>query len=129
MNKKTFLTETYKLIRIALLLNEKARNHGIPSLEDEVEDLDDENFKIGLRMIIDGNDPKVFAEIISNRMSFEKNKYRRLYMTMVRRVVLGIHEGLRGRIFSYVLFSIAGLSFKEQRKIESDLWEVFKNLS
>jgi hypothetical protein len=109
-------------VKIAIMLNSKRIKYGIQALEEEVEDLDDEDFKMGLRMIIDEVDPGIIDEILSNKLSFEKNKYRRMYKTILKRTVMGIQEGLSNRILCFLLFSLADLTPKEQNKIE---WEIF----
>ena len=45
MNRKNFIKQFTGFIQRAVKLNELAKRHGISSLECEVEDLDDEDFK------------------------------------------------------------------------------------
>jgi chemotaxis protein MotA len=47
--------------------SEKARREGLLALEDELEDLDDEFMRMGLRLVVDGTD----AEVIRNIMELE----------------------------------------------------------
>jgi flagellar motor component MotA len=121
MKRNQFINLFTDFVKKAIMLNKKRLEHDIQSLENEVEDLDDEDFKMGLRLIIDGYDPKILDEILSNKISFEKDKYTRIYKTIVKRTVLGIHEGLNNRILFFVLLSMAGLSPKEERKIELEI--------
>ena len=118
MNRTTFIKETTRLIQKALKFNEKVKKHGITSLEEEIEDLDDEDFKTGLRMLVDGVNPGIIDEVLSNKLSFEKDKYMRIYRTIAKRTVQGMQEGLNSRTLFYVLLSLAGLSPKEQREME-----------
>jgi chemotaxis protein MotA len=55
------------LITKMMAFSEKARREGLLALEDELEDLDDEFMKKGLRLVVDGTD----AEIIRDLMELE----------------------------------------------------------
>jgi chemotaxis protein MotA len=55
------------IITKMMAFSEKARREGLLALEDELEDLDDEFMKKGLRLVVDGTD----AEIIRNLMELE----------------------------------------------------------
>ncbi|MDR2370996.1 MAG: motility protein A, partial [Treponema sp.] len=50
------------IIQKMVSFSEKARREGLLALEDELEDLDDEFMKKGLRLVVDGTD----AEVIRN---------------------------------------------------------------
>jgi len=121
MTKNQFVSELMKFFKNAARLNDKRSKFGISSLEDEVEDLDCEFFKQGLRLIIDETESAIVNEIMSNKISFEKNQYKRRYMLIEKRAVLGIQEGLKTRILIFLLFSLANLPKKEQNKIECEL--------
>jgi hypothetical protein len=89
MNRDTFISEITKLIKIGLALNVKAVKYGIISLEDEVEDLDDEDYKIGLRMIIDGEEAAKVDGFYTKIITAEKDKYTQVYKTIIKELVLG----------------------------------------
>jgi chemotaxis protein MotA len=55
------------IITKMMAFSEKARREGLLALEDELEDLDDEFMKKGLRLVVDGTD----AEIIRNLLELE----------------------------------------------------------
>jgi chemotaxis protein MotA len=55
------------IITKMMAFSEKARREGLLALEDELEDLDDEFMKKGLRLVVDGTD----AEIIRDLMELE----------------------------------------------------------
>ncbi|MCL2181028.1 MAG: hypothetical protein FWB83_07860, partial [Treponema sp.] len=116
-----FINVFTDFIKKAVMLNSKRLEHGVKSLEDEVEDFDDEYFKMGLRMIIDEVDLKLVDEILSNILSHEKGKYKRIYMTIVKRTVIGIQEGISSRILIMVSLSLANLPKSEQNTIECEL--------
>jgi len=117
MTRKNYISKVTALIMKAVKLNGKARRQGILSLEDELEDLDDETFRDGLRFVVDGVAPGLIDEILSNKIAFEKNKYVRLYKTVLKRAVLGIQEGLESRILTSVLNSLASLTHNEEKEI------------
>ena len=121
MNEKQFISTITGFITIAIKLNNKRLENGLGSLEIEVEDLDDEYFRKGLRFIIDGVDSKIIDEIFSNYLSFEKDSYKNICMNMVKRTVLGIQEGLSNRDLFFILCSMTGLPLKEEEKVKSDL--------
>jgi chemotaxis protein MotA len=58
------------IIQKMVAFSEKARREGLLALEDELEDLDDEFMKKGLRLVVDGTD----AEVIRNLMELELNQ-------------------------------------------------------
>ena len=69
----TFRTPDFKEQQIArklMAFSEKARREGLLSLEEELEDVEDEFLKIGLRLSIDGTD----RDIIMNLLEIEINK-------------------------------------------------------
>jgi len=121
MTSRKFIINFKNFIKRAVLLNEKKVRFGLSALEDEIEDMDDEYFKTGLRLVVDETDAIIINEILSNKIEFEKNKYSRRYMTIVKRAVLGIREGLSTRHLILVLFSLADLPRNELYKIECDL--------
>jgi len=74
MTRKKFIDEYTRFIKRAMKLAEKAIRQGIASLEDEVEDIDDELFKHGLRFVIDGVEPRLIDEIMSNRIAHDGDR-------------------------------------------------------
>jgi chemotaxis protein MotA len=68
--KRTFSIPLFNeqgIIQKMMAFSEKARREGLLALEDELEDLDDEFMKKGLRLVVDGTD----AEIIRDLMELE----------------------------------------------------------
>ena len=121
MTKKLFIKKFIDFIKLAMKLNAKKHEYGLHGLENETEDLENEDLKKGLRMVVDKVEPKIIDEIFSNTLSFEKNKYRFMYKSMIKRTVLGIQEGLNNRILFFILMSMADLSEKEKNKIEIEI--------
>ena len=118
MNRKKFIAEYTRFITLAMKLAAKAKKQGIASLEEEIEDIDDELFKQGLRFIVDGTEPRLIDEILTNRTSHEKDKHTRLFKTIQKRAVLGLQAGESFLVFYHVLLSLPGLTPKEEKQIE-----------
>jgi chemotaxis protein MotA len=71
--KRVFSIPTFNeqaIIQKMVAFSEKARREGLLALEDELEDLDDEFMKKGLRLMVDGTD----AAIIRDLMELELNQ-------------------------------------------------------
>ncbi|MCL2175676.1 MAG: hypothetical protein FWB73_06500 [Treponema sp.] len=121
MTRGKFIKDFINFIKRAVQLNEKRFRFGISAVEDEIEDIDDEYVKTGLRLAVDEVDAAIIDEILSNKIELENNKYVRRYMTIVKRTALAIREGLSTRLLILVLLSLADLPPKEQRELEYDL--------
>ena len=118
MNRKQFIDEYRNLLKIAIALAVKAKEKGIASLEDEIEDIDDELFREGLRFVVDEVEPRFIDEIMSNKIAHEKDKQMRLLKTVEKRAVLGIQAGENPYILLKVLCSYIDLTRSEEQKIE-----------
>jgi hypothetical protein len=118
MNRTKYISLTTTLIRQTQRLNAKRLQYGTSSLEEEVEDLDDEDLKEGLRMVIDEFDPAVIDEIFANKIAFEKDSYTRLYKTVIKRALLGIQAGQQNRPLYYILRSYTGFAPKEMHALD-----------
>jgi chemotaxis protein MotA len=65
--KRTFNIPTFNeqgIIQKMMAFSEKARREGLLALEDELEDLDDEFMKKGLRLVVDGTDATVIRDLM-----------------------------------------------------------------
>ena len=110
MTRKKFIVEYTRFIKLAMRLAEKTMEQGVPFLDSITEDIDDELFKEGLRLIVDEVEPRFIDEIMSNRIAHEKDKNMRLFKTIQKRAVLGIQAGENLRVLEKVLNSLAGLA-------------------
>ncbi|MDR1302011.1 MAG: MotA/TolQ/ExbB proton channel family protein [Treponema sp.] len=52
-----------------LAFSDKARREGLLALEEELEDLDDEFMKKGMRLVVDGTDGAIIRELMENELS------------------------------------------------------------
>ena len=81
MIRKQFIIRLTNLMKLALKLNNERVKYGITALEVEVEDVDDEFFKQGLRLFINKTDPKIINEILSNK---EKQQKMMILILMIK---------------------------------------------
>ncbi|GHV95722.1 motility protein A [Spirochaetia bacterium] len=57
------------IIQKMMAFSEKARREGLLALEDELEDLDDEFMKKGLRLVVDGTDAEIIRDLLELELS------------------------------------------------------------
>jgi chemotaxis protein MotA len=72
------------IITKLMAMSEKARREGLLALEEELEDLDDEFMKKGLRMVVDGSD----AEIIRGLLETELDQMNARHLMKINTVNL-----------------------------------------
>lgn len=53
---------------------EKARRDGILSLEDTVEDLEDETLRKGLRLVVDGTESEILVEVLESDLAIQEQR-------------------------------------------------------
>jgi chemotaxis protein MotA len=58
-----------RLVQTLLEFAEKARRDGILSLEDTLEELEDETLKKGLRLVVDGTESETLIEVLENDLA------------------------------------------------------------
>jgi chemotaxis protein MotA len=57
------------IINKLMAMSEKARREGLLALEEELEDLDDEFVKKGMRLVVDGTDAEIVRSLMENELS------------------------------------------------------------
>jgi chemotaxis protein MotA len=57
------------IITKLMTMSEKARREGLLALEEELEDLDDEFMKKGMRLVVDGGDAEVIRSLLENELN------------------------------------------------------------
>jgi chemotaxis protein MotA len=57
------------IITKLMAFSDKARREGLLALEEELEDLDDEFMKKGLRLVVDGTDAEIIRNLMDNELS------------------------------------------------------------
>jgi chemotaxis protein MotA len=55
--------------------SEKARREGLLSLEDDLEELDDEFLKKGLQLVVDGTDPELVRRIMESELEAQEDRH------------------------------------------------------
>lgn len=58
-----------EMIPRLVTFSEKSRREGLLSLEDDIETIEDEFFKSGIQLVVDGTDPDVIKNILYNEMN------------------------------------------------------------
>jgi chemotaxis protein MotA len=61
--------DTASIIQKMIAFSEKARREGLLALEDELEDLEDEFMKKGLRLVVDGTDATIIRDLMELELS------------------------------------------------------------
>ena len=57
------------IITKLMTMSEKARREGLLALEEELEDLDDEFMKKGMRLVVDGTDAEIISKLMENELN------------------------------------------------------------
>jgi chemotaxis protein MotA len=70
------------IITRMMAMSEKARREGLLALEEELEDLDDEFMKKGLRLVVDGTD----AEVIRTLMETELGQIQERHIVKIKNI-------------------------------------------
>jgi len=119
MSNSEFIKETAYVINRAYEFADKARREGLLALEDELEDLDDEFLKQGLRLVVDGTDHDIINYILSNHINIEQNEYRKRIKKIMKEAVLNIQMGNNSKLIVHTLISY--LDNQELNKISKIL--------
>ena len=63
------------IITKLMSMSEKARREGLLALEEELEDLDDEFMKKGMRLVVDGTDAEIIRTLMENELSQMQDRH------------------------------------------------------
>ena len=63
------------IITKLMAMSEKARREGLLALEEELEDLDDEFMKKGMRLVVDGTDAGIIRNLMENELSQMQDRH------------------------------------------------------
>ena len=69
LNMKIAVFNEKGIIQKLMSMSEKARREGLLALEEELEDLDDEFMKKGLRLVVDGTDAVIIRSLMETELS------------------------------------------------------------
>jgi Leucine-rich repeat (LRR) protein len=70
-----FCNYYYTLVETIFRFSEKARNEGILALEEELEEMSDDIFKTGIRLLVDGIDRTIIREFFTLKIEREHDYY------------------------------------------------------
>ena len=126
MQGPEFIEKSAYILKIAYNFAQKARREGLLALEDELEDLDEEFIKEGLRLVVDGTDSGIINTILSNEIDLEKDEKIKRYYYIQKDAVLNIQAGNNPNLIAHTLIShLNNSELKEVSKILKDM-EFFK---
>jgi len=63
------------IITKLMSMSEKARREGLLALEEELEDLDDEFMKKGMRLVVDGTDAEIIRALMENELNQMQDRH------------------------------------------------------
>jgi len=111
-----FVDAYKKFAERTLYLAKKARNEGLLSLEDDIDEANIKKgdiFDYGLRFSIDGTNDEIVERILSNLINQEKDNTLKRMKAIQKEAVFAIYSGLSSKLTISLLHSLSGLSFEE----------------
>ena len=103
--KRTFKIQTFNestIIQKMVAFSEKARREGLLALEDELEDLDDEFMKKGLRLMVDGTDAAVIRDLMELELSQMQARHAKKFGLVDNWAALAPGLGMIGTVVGLV---------------------------
>ena len=118
MGNSEFIKEAADVIKLVYNFSHKAIREGLLSLEDELEDIDYEILKEGLRLALDGTDNEIINCVLSNKIGREQDKNRIKIKKIMKEAVLAIQAGENNGLIIHKLISyISNSELNEISKI------------
>ncbi|MDR0289972.1 MAG: MotA/TolQ/ExbB proton channel family protein [Treponema sp.] len=102
---RTFKVPTFNetgIIQKMQAFSEKARREGLLALEDELEDLDDEFMKKGLRLMVDGTDAAVIRDLLELELSQMQARHAAKINSINVWNILGPAVGMMGTVIGLI---------------------------
>jgi len=90
------------MIQKLMAFSEKARREGLLALEDELEDLDDEFMKKGLRLMVDGTDAAVIRDLMELELSQMQSRHSYKIGLVNMWVILSPGLGMLGTVVGLI---------------------------
>lgn len=90
------------LVQKLVSFAERARREGLLALEDELEDLDDEFMKTGLRLVVDGTDAEVIKSILENELGQMESRHATWIGFLNGWATLGPGFGMLGTVIGLI---------------------------
>jgi Leucine-rich repeat (LRR) protein/flagellar motor component MotA len=91
----SFCNYYYTIVEMIFRFTEKAQREGLLALEDELDDLSDDFFKTGIRLVVDGTDGAVIQDLLTLKIEREHDYYIKKLMETAMEGILGIQAGER----------------------------------
>ncbi len=102
---RVFKTHDYgekALIQKLVSFSERARREGILALEEELEDLDDEFMKSGLRLVVDGTDGTVIRTLMENELGQMEDRHSQWISVVNSWATLAPGFGMLGTVIGLI---------------------------
>jgi chemotaxis protein MotA len=90
------------LIQKMVSFSEKARREGLLALEDELEDLDDEFMKKGLRLVVDGTDATIIRDLLEVEITQMQTRHSTKILLVNNWAALAPSFGMAGTVMGLV---------------------------
>jgi chemotaxis protein MotA len=90
------------IIQKMVTFSEKARREGLLALEDELEDLEDEFMKKGLRLVVDGTDATVIRDLLELELSQMQSRHSSKILILNMWSALAPSLGMMGTVIGLV---------------------------
>jgi len=117
MKREKFVQKYNQLMDWTAAMNTKARREGLLSLEEELENIDDEFLKRGMRLVVDGVASEFIEKILANLTAQEKDEYAHTLKTMQKEAVLMMQDGIETMLMLNVLNSYTDIPFDAEKII------------
>ena len=99
---KTWDFEEKAIVQRLVTFSEKARREGILALEEEIQDLDDEFMRNGLRLVVDGTDGEVIRSLMENELNQMENRHNTWISLVNTWATLGPGFGMLGTVIGLI---------------------------
>lgn len=74
---KVTVYEEARIIRELVNFAESARKEGLLSLDDRLDDVEDEFMKEGMRLVVDGTDPDVIKKVLNTNLNYIQERHQK----------------------------------------------------
>jgi chemotaxis protein MotA len=90
------------LVQKLVAFSEKARREGILALEEEIQDLDDDFMRNGLRLVVDGTDGEVIRTLMENELNQMEARHNTWISLVNQWATLGPGFGMLGTVIGLI---------------------------
>ena len=106
---RCFCNSYYQLAKTIIDFNDKARCEGLLALEEELEYIAEDFFKMGIRLVVDGTDAVYIRKILQTKLEREHDFYRKKLMEVAMEGILKIQAGDSPRAIALLLASLVNI--------------------